>query len=113
MAQFVLNNGHLGPSYGRKRRSGVPEDTLLLFDLAMEWNSFTMWAAVLNNSGSDKDPQLLGSAPLIRAWKGFPFDLTRPMLVPSHLLLPRCIPCTHVSHFKRFSQIRKAHPLPT
>lgn len=82
MAQFVLKNGHLGAVYSGGRRS-VPENTLLLIDLALEWNDFAMWAAVLEKSKGDVSPQLLGSAPLIRAWNAFPFNIIRPVLVPS------------------------------
>jgi len=98
MAQFILNKGHLGPFYGGGRRS-VPENTLLLINLAVEWNDFTMLAAVLEKSGGVADPQPLGSAHLLRAWNAFPFDVTRPTLVSSQLLLPRCIPRTHVFCF--------------
>ena len=83
MAQFILTKGHLGPSYGGGRRGAVPEHTLLLIDLAVEWNDLAMWAGVLKKSGGFANPQLLGSAPLLRAWSAFPFNATRPMLVPS------------------------------
>lgn len=82
MAQFLLSDGRLGPSYRSGKRT-LPEETLLLIDLAVEWNDFAMWEGVLKKSGGDKDPQLLGSAPLIRAWNAFPFSVTRPTLAPS------------------------------
>lgn len=108
MAQFLLDNGRMGPSYGSgKRRGMVSEQTLLLVDLAVEWNDFALWEGVLKKSGGDKNPQLFGSAPLIRAWNVFPFDVTRPVLVPSQLLQPR-----YISH-PSFLQIQKAHSSPT
>jgi len=82
MAQLVLSKGYLRLSYGAERRGTVPEDTLLLIDLAMEWNDFTMWAAVLEKSGGIVKPQLLGSTPLLLAWNTFPFNVARPTLVP-------------------------------
>ena len=112
MVQFILSKGNLGPFYSGGRRGAVPENTLLLIDLAVEWNDFTMWAAVLEKSGGSAKPQLLGSTHLIRAWNAFPFNITRPTLVPSRFLSPRCIPRTHDSHFESSLQIRKTHSLP-
>jgi len=99
MAQFVLSKGYLGARYSGGR-SAVPESTLLLIDLAVEWNDFAMWATVLEKSGGVAKPQLLGSTALIRAWNAFPFKVTRPTLVPSPLPVARCTPCTHVFHFE-------------
>ena len=45
MAQFILRKGYLGPSYGGGCCS-VPENMLLLINLAVKWNDFDMWAAV-------------------------------------------------------------------
>ena len=105
MAQFILKKGYLGVPYGGGRRGAVPENTHLLIDLALEWNDFAMWAKVLEKSGGGANPQLFGSAPLIRAWNAFPFNVTRPVSVSSWPLPPRCIPRTHVSHFKCSLQI--------
>ena len=83
MAQLVLDNGLLRPSYGYgKQRGTLPETTLLLIDIAVEWNDFEMWVGVLKKCRGDENPQVLGSVLLIRAWKAFPFNVTRPMLVP-------------------------------
>ena len=99
MGQFILSNGRLGPSYGSgKRRGALPENTLLLVDLAMEWNDFAMWMEVLKKSGADKSPQLLGSALLVRAWSAFPFEVTHPMLVSSQLLQSCSITRAHISY---------------
>jgi len=104
MAQLILSNGRLGPRYGFGKRRGaqLPEDTQLLIDLAMEWNDFAMWAGVLKKSGIDKDPKLLGSAPLVRAWSVFPFNVTRPVFVPSQPpnLLSRVL-TSFISNFRR------------
>jgi len=109
MAQFILKNGHLGPHYGYgsgKRRGMLSEDTLLLIDLAVEWNDFAMWAGVLKKSGADKSPQTIGSAPLIRAWNVFPFSVARQMLVSLQLPQSCSIPCTQISNFPcRFENI--------
>ena len=105
MAQFILTNGYLG-----FHRGEVPEDALLLMDLAVEWNDFAMWEAVLKKSGSEGNPQRLGSAPLIRVWNVFPFNVTRPMLVPSQFQSQRY---THDLHFNCSLQIRKVHSSPT
>lgn len=94
MAQFLLDKGRLGPIYSSGKQK-LPEQMLLLIDLAVEWNDFAMWAGILKKSGIDKSPQILGSAPLIRGWRAFPFNVTRPTLVPSQLLLLRSIQCTH------------------
>jgi len=75
------------------------EDTLLLINLAVEWNDFAMWAGVVKRSRTDKSPQLLGSAPLIRAWNVFPFNLTQLMWVPPQLPQPCSIPCAHILNF--------------
>jgi len=85
MAQFLLGNGRLGPRYGSDKRHGarLSEDAQLLINLAVEWNDFAMWARVLKKSGIDKNPKLLGSGPLVRAWSVFPFNVTRPMFVSS------------------------------
>jgi len=85
MAQFLLSNGRLGPRYGFGKRHGakLPEDAQLLINLAVEWNDFAMWDEVLKKSGIDMNPKLLGSAPLVRAWSVFPFNVTRPMFVSS------------------------------
>ena len=112
MAQFVLENGYLGPPYDGKGRGAVPEDALLLINLAVEWNDFAMWTAVLEKSGGSVKPQLLDSTPLILAWNSFPFNVTRPMLVPSQFLSLGCITRTHDSHFETSLQIRKTHSSP-
>ena len=94
IVQFILSNGGLWPSYASGKRK-ISEDTLLLIDLAVEWNDFAMWAKVLKKSGIEESPQLLGSAPLIRAWNAFPFNVTRQMFVPSRLPRPCSIPCAY------------------
>lgn len=100
MAQFILSNGRLGPSYGYwKRRGTLPEDALLLVDLAVEWNDFEMWVGILKKSGGDKNPQLLGPAPLVRAWTAFPFNVTRPVSVPPHILRPLSVPPAYAFRF--------------
>ena len=105
MVRFILSRGHLGPGYSDKRRGLVPENTLLLIDCAVEWNDFAMWTAILKRSGGYTKPQVMGSTPLIRAWSAFPFNVTRPMLVPPQPKLPRYTSHTHIFHFKRSSQI--------
>ncbi|KAF9646265.1 hypothetical protein BDM02DRAFT_3271099 [Thelephora ganbajun] len=107
MAQFILDNGYFGLSYGSDKRGGMlHENALLLIDLAVEWNDFAMWVGVLKKSGIDKVPQLLGSVPLIRAWNVFPFNVTRPMLVPSQHLQPRSVSYAHASNIScRFEKL--------
>ena len=107
MVEFVLNKGYLGIRLGV-----LPETTLLLIDLAVEWNDFAMWEAVLQTSGGGRSPHLLSSASLLRAWNVFPFSATQPMSVLSQLLPSGCIPCAHTFHVKTSLQIRQARSLP-
>jgi len=86
MARFLVNHGNLSGG----RSSTLPEHSLLLIDLALEWADFAMWQEVLKKSIREGQAPKLSLDTLIWAWGVFTFDRTKDMLVQSILTpMPR------------------------
>ena len=88
MARFLVDNGYLGLSWSRE-----PSDqTLLLANLALEWNDFAMWEGILKRITRDGFTTQSGLGLLVRAWDVFTFDRTKHMFVhPVRISMPYSI----------------------
>jgi hypothetical protein len=53
--------------------------TLIMADLAVQWNDLAMWTQVVKASGADKNLEMIGTDKLIAAWSKFSFENLRPM----------------------------------
>lgn len=78
--QFLLKRGRLSACW-----SHGEDGALLLINLALDWEDFSMWQQILKKSASEGYAPCLTSDMLFRAWDVFTFDRTKEMFVHSTL----------------------------
>jgi len=82
MARYLVDREYLSTSWSHD----LTDRGSVLIDLALEWNDFAMWEAVLNKTSSGRLTTQSGLDILARAWGVFTFDRTKHLLVHSVLV---------------------------